>query len=186
VLSAPLSPAERARRDALATASLAAATEHRAQLLALATRLMEDAAEGMDLYQQVMLDCHDALQHAGAEVRSHKAYLLTALRRAAKKRRRLARRSVPLPAHLEELPAAAPARADGIDCLAEAIHAELSATYPEATVNAFRLHVAGYSYREIEQLMGPGHSFSWLSRKLSAVKDHLRTTFAEAWHNLSE
>lgn len=156
----------------------------RGLLLALAAKLAGNAEDGMDLYQQSLLDCHDAIQRLGFRGSNYKFYILQSIKWLNVERQRAAGKLLPLEEG-ECGGAFAPAPAvDALAALAAEVESELLASYPPDAVAAFRLHVAGHTYREIETLMGPGHEFSWVRRKIIKMKDALRETFGQTWANL--
>ena len=52
-------------REAQALACLEAAEQYRSPLMAIAYKLMSPSEEAMELYQQTLLNCHDAIQRNG-------------------------------------------------------------------------------------------------------------------------
>ncbi len=198
-------------RELQATECLRVGAAERGLLLALATKLAGSAEAGHDLYTESLLDCHDAIQRKGFTGSNYKFYILQAIKWGNVERQRREVRFTELPnmerqrrediavvdfdvptidrrtcegyGYASGLTTSAPAE-DGIDTLAAEVERELTGTYSPALVNAFKLHVAGSTYREIQTVMGPGHEFSWVRRKIVKMKEALRETFGQAWSNL--
>ena len=69
-------------REAQATACLKAGETYRALLLSVARKLAGSDEGGMDLFQQTLLNCHDAIQRNGFNGDRYEFYLLRTLRHA--------------------------------------------------------------------------------------------------------
>ncbi|MGI4867474.1 MAG: RNA polymerase sigma factor [Janthinobacterium lividum] len=200
-----------ATREEQATACLEAAEKHRGPLLALATKLAGCPEEGMNLFQQTVLDCHDAIQRNGFAGDRYEFYLYTSLRnyyhRQQKKHLRELRVDFqqvesgsssrddegPAPwaakAHQkrDELKASTHASTtDELAHLADQVQEELRTRFPPAHRVALRLHVAGYSCREIADMTGGNEDQSCIWRRIERMKAVVRATFRQAWEGLSE
>jgi DNA-directed RNA polymerase specialized sigma24 family protein len=200
-----------ATREEQAMACLEAAEQYRAPLLALATKLTGNAEEGMDLFQQTVLNCHDAIQRNGFAGERYQFYLLSSLRNQFNRSKRRGGREVQVDfqaiestssARNDEGPApwAAKVRRQGVDLnrapvptppadahahLAEQILAEAKQQFSYADRVLLRLHLDEVPTREIVQLTGYGeHTGIW--RRLEKMKEHLRETFQQAWEALGE
>jgi RNA polymerase sigma factor (sigma-70 family) len=198
-------------REAQATACLEAADRYRVPLLVLAQKLTGCPEEGMNLYQQTLLNCHDAIQRNGFAGERYEFYLYTSLRNQFRKQGRLASREVLLDFQLLEsgstsrndegtapwaakvnrqipepitgLGAAATPTTDPQAELAEQVMAEVREQFDMRDRVALRLHVDGMSYRDIAALVGYRDQ-SWVWRRVERMKATLRKTFAQAWANL--
>ena len=173
-----------ATREAQATACLEAADRYREPLLALARCLAGNDEDGMDLYQQTLLNCHDAIQRVGFAGDRYEFYLRTALKNLHRKLQKAQRKHhvEPLPEELAEAPAPA---TDGLADLAEQMMDEVREQFSPADRVALRLHADGYSCREIAELTGQGDR--WHIRwRLDKLKAHLRETFRQAWEALGK
>lgn len=169
--------------DSKATECLRVGAAERGLLLAVATRLAGNAEDGMNLYQQSLLDCHDAIQKLGFSGGNYKFYILQAIKWLNVEQQRAAGRFCLLEASEELDGATGPAPLeDGLATLAADVEREIERRYSPADVAAFRLHVAGSTYREIEQLTG--REFSWVRRRIVKMKEFLRATFAQTYNNL--
>jgi DNA-directed RNA polymerase specialized sigma24 family protein len=196
-------------REAQATACLKAGETHRVLLLAVARKLAGSDEGGMDLFQQTLLNCHEAIQRHGFVGDRYEFYLLKSLRYLAYKEQREAKRWAPLP----QQPMADPSdddftdgelsRAEGwaqrsispeasnaggpdaLAQLADQMQEEIRARFSPADRIALRLHVQGESYRDIAALVGGG-DHTWISRRVNRMKETLRETFAQAWAALAE
>lgn len=198
-----------ATREEQATACLEAAERHRELLLALARKLVGCPEEGMNLFQQTVLDCHDAIQRNGFAGDRYEFYLYTSLRNHYRKQQAQHARTVrvdfqaletgssgrddegPAPWAAKasrsqgELTTTAAPLADAYAQLAEQVQAEAAARFAPADRIALRLHVAGYNYREIAEMTGL-LDYTWLFRRVQRMKATLRATFQQAWEALSE
>lgn len=157
----------------------------RGLLLATAVKLAGHAEDGMDLYQQSLLDCHDAIQRKGFVGPNYKFYLLQSIRWLHVERQRAAGKLTEFndAAHCGPAPAPAP-QTDPLASLAADVEQALETDYAPDRALAFRLHAQGKTYREIAQVLGPGRDFSWVRRKVVEMKDALRETFGQAWAGL--
>ncbi|MDO7849916.1 hypothetical protein Q5H92_26390 [Hymenobacter sp. M29] len=176
----------REEREAQAAECLRVGAAERGHLLPLAVKLTGSAEDGMNLYQQKLLDCHDAIQQEGFKGSNYKFYILQAIKWGAVEERRRAGKLTPLElaeAYDRQLNSPAPPE-DGLAALAADVETELATGYHPADVTAFRLHVAGSTYRQIGQLTGK--DYSWIRRTIVKMKNELRDTFGAAFSNLSE
>lgn len=175
----------REEREAQAAECLRVGAAERGLLLSLAVKLAGNAEDGHDLYTQSLMDCHDAIQRLGFLGSNYKFYIVQAIKWLNVEQRRKAGKLTALEAAeaYDRTLQGAPAE-DGLAALAADVETELASNYSAADVNAFRLHVAGSTYREIGQLMGK--DFSWIRRTVVKMKDSLRQTFGQAWANISE
>lgn len=170
-------------KEQQATECLRAGAAERGLLLALATKLAGNAEDGEDLYQQSLLDCHDAIQRKGFVGTNYKFYILQSIKWGNVERQRAAQRLTSFDgAALGDQQLTSAPQVDALAALAAEVEQELTAEFAPADVAAFRLHVAGHTYREMEQLTG--RNYTWLSRKVNKMKEALRTTFAQTWANL--
>jgi RNA polymerase sigma factor (sigma-70 family) len=175
-------------REAQATACLEAAEKHRLNLLAVACRYAGSEEAGMDLFQQVVLDCHDAIQRNGFAGNRYEFYLLAAIKNASRKEAKRQQRFTEYqPDKAETIAPAAPS-SDALAVLGEQVMAEVRSNYSPADRLALRLHIDGYSCQEIAELTGkPGEQArKWIWRRLDNMKASLRATFQPHWDNLAE
>lgn len=182
----PAAPAHTAaEKEWQAAECLRVGAAERGLLLATATKLAGHAEDGMDLYQQSLLNCHDAIQKKGFVGPNYKFYLLQAIRWLHVERQRAAGKPIEFDDAAHWGPASAPAsQADPLASLAADIEQALETSYAPERVLAFRLHADGKTYREIAQVLGPGRDFSWVRRKVVEMKEALRETFGPAWAGL--
>ncbi|MDO7885997.1 sigma factor [Hymenobacter cheonanensis] len=201
-----------ATREAQAIACLEAADRHRVPLLALARKLTGCPEAGMDLYQQTLLNCHDAIQRNGFAGERYQFYLYTSLRNQFRKQSQLAGREVRLDFQALEAGSAgrndegsAPWAAKAVNRqlaepttglgaaptsdpqaeLAEQVMAEVRAQFSFADRIMLRLHIDGMPYRDIAAHFGQvQHTPIW--RRVERMKAALRKTFAQAWANLTD
>jgi DNA-directed RNA polymerase specialized sigma24 family protein len=201
-------------REEQATACLEAASIYKDLLLALATKLTGNAEDGMDLFQQVSLNCHDAIRRTGFEGDKYHFYLRAAMHNHFKRSKQRGGREIsydfqgvmtysqtrhdegdaPWAAKTGELGrniAAATSLGVGLEShdahayLAEQVMSEVRAAFGDGDRVALRLHIDGYSTREIAILTGkPEHTTVW--RRLEKMKDYLREKFQQAWDSLEE
>lgn len=190
--------------DDQASACLLAATQHRARLLAVATKLTGSAEAGMDLFQQACLDCHDAIQRRGFQGDRYEFYLLTSLKNLHYKLAKEARRTRATDFQESQdyqsdytgalydpdqhagpgVPTALPDSPHSErESLAEQVAAEAQArfSFPERVV--LRLHADGYSCQEITELTGYADRYR-VRHLLDRLKESLRRTFGQAWQAL--
>jgi len=200
-----------ATREAQAMACLEAADHHRAPLLALARKLTGCPEEGMNLYQQTLLNCHDAIQRNGFTGEHYSAYLFSSLRRLHWRQAQHAQREVshdfqqaeagsagrddeasaPWAAQVRrqqaaaslELPAAA--AVDGLAALAASVQTELRASFGLFDRVALHLHAEGYSFQDIAEMVGVESRF-YIRRRLDSVRHTLSKKFARAWRALHD
>lgn len=193
--------------EAQATACLLAGTHHRARLLAVATQLTGCPEQGMDLFQQNLLNCHDAIQRRGFAGERYEFYLLASLKRLHYRQQKVTQRTRPtdfqacqnyedgylgeevatlaalftpgehLPLPLGESPQSERQQ------LAEQVAAEVRARLSFTDRLLLRLHADGYSGQEIVGLTGAADRFR-VRRALDRLKAQLRATFGQAWHAL--
>jgi DNA-directed RNA polymerase specialized sigma24 family protein len=144
-------------KDLQALECLRVGAANRGLLLALATRLAGNAEDGMDLYQQSLLDCHDAVQKLGFTGSNYKFYIMQAIKWLAVERSKERQRRAGLFVAVET--------AEQLD----------GATAPAPVEDALSV---------LAELMGPGNEFSWVRRKVLDVKNYLRGTFGQAYNSL--
>jgi RNA polymerase sigma factor (sigma-70 family) len=179
-----------ATREEQATACLEAAEKHQVLLLRVARHLAGNDEDGMELYQQALLNCHDAIRRNdnGFTGDRYEFYLLASIKnlyfKETKKKRRFTEFK---PEEAETISPAGPS-SDALGQLAEQVMAEVKAKFSPADRLALRLHVDGYSCQEIAELTGtPGEQArKWIWRKLDNMKAALRETFKEHWESLGE
>lgn len=195
-----------AEREAQATACLDAAEKYREPLLALATCLSGSREEGMELFQQASLSCHDAIQTGGFRGDGYNFYLRRAIKNLHYRTQREQARRVPLPyeqggALPEELPGdwdidsqerhqrqewvAAEAPEAAYTQLAEQVMAEAQRRFPFADRIALRLSLGGMSCQQIAEHIGTKDQ-SWVWRRLARMKAELKQLFQVAYDTLGE
>lgn len=189
-------------REAQATACLKAADTNRVMLLRVATKYAGSKDGGMDLYQQTLLNCHDAIQRNGfpGGEPDLKFYLLRALRTLhfAEVKRNLKTVRVPVacdpaPHEADAWPPPAPhplagtvllpAATDGLAHLAAQLSDAVREQFPEERV-VVRLHVEGHSYKAIGEMTG--RDDSTLQRAVRRIFTALAAQFRSAYDNLSD
>ena len=200
-----------ATREAQATACLEAADHHRTALLGLARKLTGCPEEGMNLYQQALLNCHDAIQRNGFAGEHYYFYLSQALRNLHGRQQQHHQReqrvdfqqteaggserddegSAPWAAvrsavqdSWEHLHAAGPAP-DAHAQLAEQVMEEVRQQFSFADRIALRLSLLGLSCQQIAEHIGTKDQ-SWVNRRLARMRAQLRHTFQQAWDALGE
>lgn len=194
-------------RDAQALACLASAAKHHDKLLALAVKLAGGQDEGKDLFHEVMLNCHDAIQRKGYDGDRYEFYLLATLRNQLRRNKRHTR-TVPVDFQEMFLPMADVSTDEdeswsnhkanwkrnleahltehaGFDIDARAhllaqLAAEVKETLSFDDRILLRLHADGYTYREIAAMTGAGH-YTRIQRRVAKMKDALQATFGQAW-----
>ena len=172
-----------ATREAQATACLEVAARLREPLLALATKLAGNEAAGMELYQQTLLQCHDAIQHNGFAGDRYEFYLRKALKNQQRREFSRQARTEPLPA---ELPHLLPSPVeDARACLGEQVMAEAQQRFGPADRVALRLSLEGYSCQQIADMIGKRDQ-SWVWRRIERMKETLREIFQQGWDALGE
>jgi RNA polymerase sigma factor (sigma-70 family) len=197
-------------REDQATACLEAADRHRGPLLALACKLAGSPEEGMELYQQTLLNCHDAIQRSGFAGDRYHFYLAQSMRHLHTRGLRRHSREIRMDfqfadagghgrddegdapwsaAHdkvkkaWEEANTASPVHAEAQ--LAEQVMAEARQQFSFADRVALRLSVDGLSCQQIAEHIGTKDQ-SWVWRRLQKMKAQLRQTFQQAWDALGE
>jgi RNA polymerase sigma factor (sigma-70 family) len=200
-----------ATREAQATACLEAADQHRTALLGLARKLTGCPEEGMNLYQQTLLNCHDAIQRNGFAGEHYYFYLAQTLRNLYTRQQKQYGRerrvdfqqaeaggderddegSAPWAAvrgavqdsweHLHAAGAAPDAHAQ----LAEQVMEEVRQQFSFADRIALRLSLGGMSCQQIAEHIGTKDQ-SWVNRRLGRMRAQLRHTFQQAWDALGE
>ncbi len=193
-----------ATREAQATACLATAERFQPQLLALALRLTGNQPDAMDLFQQSVLNCHDAIQSGGFEGDRYEFYLRRAIQTLHYRKARNRTVAIDFQELIEadsddasgewgdefftkETRPFAVAAIDehGVSQLAEQMMEEVRARFTPAERVVLRLHMNGESSRDIADLTGlPNHLAAW--RLVERLKSHLRSTFRQAWDSLTE
>jgi len=198
--------ATRAAYEQQATACLAAAEKYQLQLVALGVRLSGSPEQGMELFQQASLNCHDAIQSNGFRGDAYHFYLRTAIRNLHYYNEREKLRQVTLPDEgsgtlPEELPGewepdvterqhraqwfASNPPAPEYTQLAERVMTEAKARFSYADRVALRLWLDGMSCREIAELIGTKDR-TWVWRRLAKMRRELRTLFQPAFDALGE
>jgi RNA polymerase sigma factor (sigma-70 family) len=199
-----------ATREAQATACLEAAEHHRELLLALATKLAGNPEDGMDLFQQTLLNCHDAIQRNGFAGDKYQFYLYTSLKNQFKKDNRRRGREVqvdfqalesssstrddegsaPWAANISRqhsshptLKASAMLDSDPLADLADEVMEAVREQFSFVDRITLRLHIDGMSFREIAQLIGRGEQTQFW-RRVEKMKAQLRETFQQAYDAL--
>jgi DNA-directed RNA polymerase specialized sigma24 family protein len=194
-------------REAQATACLEAAEKYREPLLALGRGLAGSDEGGRELFQQAVLNCHDAIQSRGFAGEAYQFYLRRAIKNLYYRTEKEARRYVPIPFNDPELaeeheyhwqvadrlrpiekllqPAAPEPAHDSHDVLAAQVMAEMQARFSPADRVAFRLQLDGFSCQQIAEHIGTKDQ-SWVWRRLKRMKAELRAAFGQAWANLGE
>lgn len=198
-------------REAQALACLEAAEQHRTALLALAKKLTGCTEEGMELYQQTMLNCHDAIQRNGFAGDRYHFYLAQSMRNLYPRQQQQHRREIRMDFQLTDSggsgrddegdapwsvahskvkqswekisPPGAPASAEAQ--LAEQMMAEVRQEFSFADRVALRLSLDGLSCQQIADHIGTKDQ-SWINRRLKRIKTHLRQAFQQAWEGLAE
>jgi RNA polymerase sigma factor (sigma-70 family) len=191
-------------REEQAMACLEAAATYREPLLALATCLAGSQQEGMELYQQACLQCHDAIQAGGFQGDGYTFYLRRAIKnlhyaatRAQAKRVTLPPAEYVLPEelpegwepdaqerfHRQQFLAAQPE--PEYSALAETVMAEARARFPFADRIALHLSLSGMSCQQIAEHIGMKDQ-SWVWRRLNKMKAELRRVFQPAFDALGE
>jgi DNA-directed RNA polymerase specialized sigma24 family protein len=199
-------------REEQACACLEAAEYYQEPLLALAVKLAGNREDGMDLFQQVVLNCHDAIQRNGFAGDKYQFYLRTALHNHYKRQKQRGWREVPVDfqqvptgsadrndehevpwaakgfqtaEHLRAALAAEQTPADSHDYLAAQVQEEITRVFNFTDRVLWRLHVDGLPAREIAAHLQKGdHTSVW--RRLDKMKDYLRATFQQAWDAIHE
>lgn len=174
---------QRAIWNAQALACLEAADTHRRPLLRLASGLTGSADAGKDLYQQTLLNCHDAIQRKGFTGTDYAPYLSRALRQAHYRRDTAARRFTSLPDYYEAVQEVE-TDDESRHRFAEQVAAAAQAQFAMPDRLMLRLHLEGESYRDISALVGGG-DYSWIRRRLEKMKTQLRAAFGQAWSELN-
>jgi RNA polymerase sigma factor (sigma-70 family) len=197
-----------AAREAQATACLEAAERFQPQLLALATALSGSKEEGMELFQQASLNCHDAIQSGGFQGDGYTFYLRRAIKNLHYRTQKEQQRRVPIsftePALEEEheqdwagtgwgqplvklmQPMCQPEPAhDERAALAEQVMSEVRERFTPADRVALRLSLGGMSCQQIAEHIGTKDQ-SWVWRRLDRMKATLRELFQPAFDALGE
>lgn len=197
-------------REEQATACLEAAERHREPLLGLARKLTGCPEEGMELYQQTVLNCHDAIQRSGFAGDRYHFYLAQSLRHLHTRGLRRNDREIRMDfqftdsggygrddegdapwssAHdkvkkaWEEASTLVAPHAEAQ--LAEQVMAEVRQQFSFADRIALRLSIDGLSCQQIAEHIGTKDQ-SWVWRRLQKMKAQLRQTFQQAWDGLAD
>jgi DNA-directed RNA polymerase specialized sigma24 family protein len=200
-------------KEAQATACLEAAATYKEPLLALATKLAGSKEGGMDLFQDVVLNCHDAVQRNGFAGDKYQFYLRTAIHNHYKRTKRRESRTVPMDFGAllaqqdydtqEREPGRSPelrewdrtigqalagseqfAPQDALP-LAKQIQQEITERFSFTDRVLWRLHIDGMPARDIAaHMQRTDHTGVW--RRIDKMKDYLRETFQQAWDALAE
>jgi RNA polymerase sigma factor (sigma-70 family) len=150
----------------------------RTQLLAYATKLTECPEAGMDLYQQALLDTHEAVQLRGILIRDVRFYLFGVMRNSHIDEQRRRAGLAPLPEHAHELPDE-PLQTDPTAHLASQVEAYVQESFEPADRVLLRLNADNYSTRQIQQMTGqPARTVLW---RLTRMKEQIRAVFAQSW-----
>ncbi|MGI4834615.1 MAG: RNA polymerase sigma factor [Janthinobacterium lividum] len=175
-----------AEKESQADACLEVAERYQPQLLALAVKLAGSREGGMDLFQQSLLNCHDAIQRHGFEGERYEFYLRASIKNLHYKETRTQRRISYLEPEAEALPVAAEPDQGAHAQLAEQVAAEARRRFSEHDRLLLRLHADGYSCQEIAALTGSSQDRRRIWERLDWMKQSLRETFAQAWQGLRE
>ena len=198
-------------REAQALACLEAAEQQRSPLLGIAYKLTGSSEEAMDLYQQTLLNCHDAIQRNGFAGSNYNFYLAQSLRnlyyRTCQQHQREVRvdfqqtesggsgrddeGEAPWSATHNQVrnswekpsPPGAPPSAEAQ--LAEQMMEEVKQQFSFRDRIALRLSIDGLSCQAIAEHIGTKDQ-SWVWRRLNRMKTQLRQTFQQAWEALGE
>jgi RNA polymerase sigma factor (sigma-70 family) len=171
-----------AAREQQATDCLEAAERHRASLLAVACRYAGSEEGGMDLYQQTVLNCHDAVQRNGFAGGRYEFYLLTSIKNLHYKESKKKQQTVALSVELEPADVCEPP-CDAHAQLAEQVAAEVRERFDGNERVILRLHADGYSFQTIAEMLGVSDRWR-VRRQLDRLKGILRSTFQQAWDAL--
>lgn len=200
-----------ATREAQATACLEAADHHRGPLLGLARKLTGCPEEGMNLYQQTLLNCHDAIQRNGFAGDRYSFYLAQSMRNLYTRQQVQHGREVRVDFQQAEAGGeerddeagapwavgranaqssweqlrAAEAGPDERAQLAEQVMEEVRQQFSFADRIALRLSIDGLSCQQIAEHIGTKDQ-SWIWRRLGRMKAQLRQTFQQAWDGLAD
>lgn len=205
---APMLPAD--TREEQATACLEAADYHREPLLALARKLTGCPEAGMELYQQTLLNCHDAIQRNGFAGDRYQFYLAQSMRHLHT--RWLKHHSREIRMDFQFTDSGGYGREDEGDApwsaahdkvkkaweeastmvaphaeaqLAEEVMSEVRQSFSFADRIALRLSIDGLSCQQIAEHIGTKDQ-SWVNRRLKRMREQLRQTFQQAWDALAE
>ena len=137
----------------------------------------------MDLYQQTVLNCHDAIQRNGFAGGRFEFYLLASIKNLHIKEAKKKQKTVALSAELEPADVSEPP-CDAHAQLAEQVAAEVREHFDGHERVILRLHAEGYSYQNIAEMLGVSDRWR-VRRQLDRLKTILRGTFQQAWDALS-
>jgi RNA polymerase sigma factor (sigma-70 family) len=174
-----------ATREAQADACLQAAEKHHTLLLQVARHLAGNAEDGMELFQQNLLNCHDAIRRNpnGFTGDRYEFYLLASLKNLHFRKHQRERRHEPLTNEVEPV-TMEPAGVE-LATLAEQMMQEVRERFSPPDRVALRLHIDGHSCQEIAEMIGKKDQ-SWVWRRIQRMKDTLRETFQQHWDALGE
>jgi RNA polymerase sigma factor (sigma-70 family) len=172
-------------REEQADACLQAAKKHHELLLRVAKHLAGNAEDGMELFQQNLLNCHDAIRRNpnGFTGDRYEFYLLGALKKLHIRTHQRERRHEQLDHELE--PVALEPVGMELATLAEQVMQEVRERFSAPDRVALRLHIDGHSCQEIAEMIGKKDQ-SWVWRRIQRMKDVLRETFQQNWDALHE
>jgi len=169
-------------REAAADALLESAGRYRAQLIAQAVRHgVKSREQAEELFTEAVLRAHDRIQVRGfsGEGEAHLRYLGRIMKLVYREQQRAATKTVQgslaFWQQLEEEPEAAPR------CLAQLstqINHEID-RFPSEDATAFRLHVEGHSYRQIQAQTG--RNYETVRRICAGIRAKLQEVFSSAW-----
>jgi len=201
-----ISAATRAAYEEQATACMVAAEKYQPQLLALGVALSGSKEQGMELFQQASLSCHDAIQCNGFKGDAYHFYLRRAIKnlhyRTQQEQRRYRSHTHEggnlLPEELTnewELDATERQhRAEWFALnppspeytqLAEKVMAEAQARFAPSDRVALRLSLWGMSCQEIAEHIGKKDR-TWVWRRLAKMRRELRKLFQDDFDALAE
>lgn len=164
-------PAER-EAQASELLRLACADNVRPRLLEYAARLTGSAEDGMDLYNQALLDTHEAVQLRGAIIRDVQFYLFGVMRNNYTDELRRRSGLAPLE-HQPEQVLEAEITVDDTAVLAEQVGAYMQEHFEPADRVLLRLDAEGLSTRKIGN--ATGRAWRTVARRLASMKEELRT-----------
>lgn len=190
-------------REQQACDCLEAAERHRVNLLAVACRLAGSAEGGMDLFQQTVLNCHDAIQRNGFAGGRYEFYLLASIKNLSYKETKARRRTVlwdfsaDSEGYYESGNAKTQAAVRGSQVappepeldeqaqLAEQVMREAKEVFSANDRVVLRLHADGLNARQIAEALGGGDR-TWMHRRITSLKDYLRQQFLQSWQALGD
>lgn len=164
-----------AEREAQASELLriACSDSVRPRLLEYAQRLTGSAEDGMDLYQQALLDTHEAVQLRGVVIRDVKFYLFGVMRNNHTNELRRRQGFAPL-SHQPEEALEGELMPDETAVLAERVRAVMQEEFEPADRVLMHLDADGYSTQKIADMTG--RAKRTVARRLAWMKDFIRSS----------